>query len=169
MKKRRGLSIIITVMILIGLSLSTIAGIFLWTKNYSSGVEKQLTSEELCSKIVFNLEDFCYHNQMIYNVETEVYEQAANLKFMVKNNLDSLEIYGFLISVIDSKGNSRTISTLQFNEVQELEFKQMTTDFIPDIRNTVELKILPQLNNSGKIIPCNNQEKTTNFGRIREC
>jgi hypothetical protein len=166
---KKGLSTIVTVLILVSLTLVILAGVFFWMKNFSSKTQRETDIRKLCSEIVFDSRDFCYSSQTIYNVETGTNEEATNIKFNIRNEMDTRQIYGFLISLVDSGGSSRTISTLPFNEIEGQETKQLTTDFISNMDAIDRLKIVPEINSSNELIICNEQEKSAEWGSIGKC
>ena len=165
---KRGISSIMGSLLLV-LAASILIGIvFLWIRGSFSEISRQSMAEQLCNKIKFDVEDFCFEQISIENVVTDQIETKQRIRFNGENSASDSEIEGFLLS-LGYEGRTIPISTLPYSELHGGDIRTLFTEFIEDINNIIEIKVLPKTRSQRGIFVCHNQERTIPGDSIQNC
>jgi hypothetical protein len=159
-KKKRGMSEVMTALLLILLVITTIAAVFIWNKQIFSSLT---SGSKGCSEISLSIADFCYNPQTIMG------QPKLGLTFNVRNELETKPIAGFLVFIDDGYGNTQTISNLADSNIAGFETKKLTTDFFPDSGKTSSATITPQQEINNKIVSCTDKQTTIKWSTIKPC
>jgi hypothetical protein len=158
-KKKRGMSEVLVAVLMILLVTSTIAAVFIWNKQIFSSLT---SSSQTCTQITLTTGDFCYESKTIMG------QPKRDLKFNVRNELNTTVIHGFLIFIDDNYGNTQTLSTLSSTSVVGFETKSLTSDYFSD-NGISNVRIIPQLKEKDKVISCDDKKITLKWATVPLC
>jgi hypothetical protein len=165
-RKKKGMSEVMTALLLILLAITIIAAVFIWNKQIFSSLT---SGSNTCSEISFSIGDFCYEEQNIQNIQTGQLELKTHLKFNVRNEFQNKVIEGFLVFIDDEYGNTQTISSLFDTQIAGFESKSLTTDFFSNTGKISNVRIAPQIKEGAKIVSCTEKQVTIKWSTIKKC
>jgi len=171
MKKgnRKGLSPVISTILMIALVIAISGGVFLWTRGYVSKAGAETLEQQTCSQAIYKIRDFCYEDQAVYNVDTKTNEQSRKIKFNVRNENSKTEIYGFLVYLDYNSKDTKLISTLPYNTIPTQDVKSVESDFFSDTNEIKQIRSVPEIESQKKIIVCSGKETIVNWGEMKAC
>lgn len=118
MKRKKGVSIIVGEVILIGIVLALGVSYFVWTKTLSSTAGSQGAGEVSCSQISLLIGDVCYNTV------------GANrqIQFSTRNDAE-IKIWNFSI-MVEYEGEIKTFYPLGESDVEQNDFKTIKSQTI---------------------------------------
>jgi hypothetical protein len=167
-KKKRGISTVITILLLVALTVVIIGAVFLWNKEiFSSATSMSID----CSKVKFTVDDICYEEQNVKNIETGQNELKTHLKFNARNEMENKEIEGFLVFFTLNGGNIKMISSLFNTQVKSTETKNLITDFfsINEEEEINFIQIVPKIIEKNEIKICDEKGVDIQWETVKNC
>ena len=167
---KKGVNVVISTLLLVAMVVSLVAVYFFWIRGYLSKAQSESSTQQSCSNVEFTAADFCKSVQTVFDITTgESRTDSIQIRFNLRNDVQTQAIAGFLITLDDGKGNTRTISTLPYSDVQGADTKQLATDLIKDTTNINEIGVIPEIDQGGNLVPCSSQEKRISWQGIGSC
>ena len=161
------MSPIIGAVVLIMMIMVIASGVFLWMRSSVTKAEEEALVQQECQKIEFVLDDFCYEEELIPNLETE--PQLRNyIRFNGRNDAEEPELYGFLI-FIDYEGSTISIQSSIYSEIEGYDSKSVTSDFIEDIENIKQIRVVPKIKDGTRVFICEEKEKKIHWEAVEPC
>jgi hypothetical protein len=163
-REKRGISAAITTVIIIAIVVVLLGIIFIFGKNTLEKAKQEALGEKLCSEVEFSVGDFCYTT-----IPSDSGEKSI-IRFNGVNEANNM-LDGFLIS-LDYGGETKSViavSTLPYSELENGQAKTLNTEIIESIENVNQIKIIPRINNTGKIIVCNKNTQTFDGEEVNVC
>jgi hypothetical protein len=160
-REKKGISTIITTVLIIGLVVVLSGVIFIFAKNSVEKAKQETSGEKLCSETEFSVGDFCHST--ILSDSGEKFIIRFNGRNQANNKLD-----GFLIS-LDYDGETIPISTLPYSELENGQAKTLNTEIIENINGIKHITVIPRINNNGKNIVCNKNTETFDWNGVKTC
>jgi hypothetical protein len=165
---KRGLSQVVSIMLLIVLGVIVIGGIFIWQSGFLETIQKDAALKKLCSTLEFRADGLCFNELTLKNKDGTDGQSSTNIKFDVINDANS-KITGFLLMLIDESGNSKTISIVEIMELAGQQGFKFTTEGISNTGNIKKVSIIPQTILDEKTISCYDRKKIINKEEITQC
>ncbi len=166
---KRGISVIISTLLLIVIVMSLAAIYFLWTRVIISNTQSGASAQKSCEKVQFAANDFCLGTYSLLNSEGSS-TTVKNIKFSVRNAASDQNISGFAVSLVDRGGNDYLLSTLPTSEAVAADSLQLSTGWIQMNLGDIKSIILqPQINSSGNLITCNSQQMEVPWSEVGTC
>jgi len=166
---KRGLSQVVSIMLLIVLGVVVIGGIFIWQSGSLETIQKDAALKKLCSTLEFRADGLCFERINTYSQIGELVKSSTRLKFDAINDASS-KITGFLLVLTDDAGNTETISTFPSNEISGQQGKKFITNFLSNPSGNInKVSLVPQTISNEKTISCYDRKKTINKEEIIEC
>ena len=160
-REKKGISIVITTVLIIAIVVVLSGIIFLFAKNSLEKAKGEALGEKLCSEVSFSVGDFCYGT-----ISSDSGEKSI-IRFNGINEAQNL-LDGFLIS-LDYGGEIISVSTLPYSELENEQAKTLNTEIIENMENIKQIEIIPRINNNGKIVVCDKNTETFDWEEIGEC
>ncbi len=166
---KRGISAVISALLLVAIVMSLAAIYFLWTRVIISNTQSGASAQKACEKVQFAANDFCLGTSSLLNPDGSS-TSVKNIKFNVQNAASNQNISGFTVSLIDSGGDSHLLSTLPTSEAVAANSLQLSTGWIQtDLGNMKSIVLQPQINSSGSLITCNSQQMEVPWSEVGTC
>jgi len=124
--------------------------------------------QQECQKIKFVIGDFCYEDVSVENIETGESEGKTRIKFNGRNDASEPELYGFLI-FIDYEGSTISIPSSPYSEIEGYDSKSVTIDFIEDIPNIKQIRVVPKIKTKRKVFICEEKEVVVKLESVEQC
>ncbi len=154
---KRGMNPVIGSVLLVMLVMAVGSMIFLWMRYSVTKAEEEALIQQECQKIEFVVEDFCYEDVIVDNINTGESEKKTHIRFNGRNDASELELEGFLI-FIDYKGSTISIPSSPYSEIEGHNSKSVTTDFITDIENINRIRVVPKIKKERDMFICEEKE-----------
>jgi flagellin-like protein len=166
-KKKRGISAIITILLLVAFVIILTAAILLWNKELFS----HMTSDSIsCNKVKFTPDDICYEEQNVQNIQTGQIEPKTHLKFNVINEMEDNELEGFLVFFTFKSGNIKMISSLFNTQVKSDETKSLITDFFSIKEEEIDIvRVVPKIIEKHEIQICDEKGVDIQWETVKNC
>ena len=160
-KEKRGISPVITTVLIISIVVVISGIIFIFAKNSLEKAKEEAEGERLCSEVEFSVADFC-HEQ----IDTDEGRKSI-ITFNGVNEAGS-SFDGFLIST-DYGGNIIPVSTLPYSELDSGEAKTLHTEVLEDINDIKKIEVIPRIKSDNQNVICNKNSETFDWEEIGEC
>ncbi len=155
--KKKGLSIIVGEVILIGIVLALGISYFIWTRTISSTAGSQGAGEITCSSLSLLIGDVCY-------------TENAGLKtvqFSVRNDAN-IKIWNFSV-MIEYNGGAKTFYPLGESEVESSGFKTLTSQAIDSSITPDRVLISPIIKIDSQFFICNDKGLVKIWSELKQC
>ena len=154
---KKGLSPIISTVLMIALVLSVAGLVFGWTRYTVKTAQEEALELQSCSELKFVVGDFCYGGIEVDLISGSKDIKEIAIKFNGRNDVAGEEIEGFNFQ-IDYGGTIKLVSTFSPDSPESglgpSEAGTFLTHEIEDVDNIREIKVSPIINVEGKTITC---------------
>ena len=165
---KKGLSPIISTVLLILMVLVIASVVFIWAKYIVKDSGEEAQAQQLCSEVDFVVGDFCYETIEVENLETGLTEITYRFRFNAKNNAEEPELYRFIIS-LDYGGETKPLDSFENTELGDYDAKNIETYPLEDISGIKKIKIIPKVKKDMNIFVCEEQGVEINWEQVKEC
>lgn len=154
---KKAISPVIGTVILISLSVVLGVTVFIWTKNYASNIGEETSEQALCRNVNFAVGDVCYQDS----------GEGRKIKFNVQNYASNLSLSGFMIT-LEYEGSIKSVSS-ELIEINALSSGDVVSEFIENIEEIKQIKIIPKIKSDTKIINCEDKEIVVVWREVKTC
>jgi flagellin-like protein len=165
---KKGLSPVVGAVLLIMMVIAIGSGVFLWMRGSITKAEEEALVQQECQKIDFIVDDFCYEDILVENIETGESVGETRIRFNGRNDASEPELYGFLV-FIDYDGRTISIPTAPYSEVEGYESRSVATSFIEDIENIRQIRVVPKIKQEREVFICEEKEKIISWEGVQPC
>jgi len=166
---KRGISAVISALLLVVVVLSLAAVYFLWTRVILANTESGASAQKACENVRFAADDFCLATSSLFNSDGSTSE-VKSLRFNVRNAAPNQNISGFRISLINNGGTSYLLSTLPASDINSAASAQIGSQWLSMSTSDIsKLVIQPQINASGELISCESKGMEIPWGGVGTC
>jgi len=165
---KKGISPVVSSILLIALVILVGGLVFLWMSHTLEKSEDLTLEKKLCDSSNFVIGDFCYENINVENLETGEFENKVRMEFNGRNEASEPELEGFMV-FLDYDGRALSISSLVHSEIEGFGSKRITTDFIEDISEIKQIRLVPKIKENNKIFICEKKEIIVGWGDVEPC
>ena len=165
---KRGLSQVVSIMLLIVLGIVIIGGLFIWQSGFLEILQKDAAMKKLCSTLEFRADGLCYKT-----LTSPPFNGGAETLFTVLEfnaiNDGGPTIIEFLLILTDKSGNSATYSILSEKKISAQQGDKFTTDEVFNIEAIDKISIIPKINFNDKSILCEERKKVFDNDGVESC
>lgn len=165
---KRGLSTVVSAVLLVALVMVAGSVIFLWMKGLMNVSEEEAIIQQECEKVQWELGDLCYEIVSIENLQTGVFEDKVCLLFNGYNEASDVDLAGFLI-FLDYDGSTISIPSAPNTELESYSPQELASDFIEDLEGIIQVRVAPKLVSQDISFICEEKEITVLWEDIEEC
>ncbi len=166
---KRGLSPIISTILLIGMVVVVAGLVFSWSRYIVKNSAEEALEQQLCSEVDFVVGDFCYEIISVGNIDPRVMDEITyRFRFNAKNNVEEPELYRFILS-LDYGGETKPLDSFENTELGEYDAKNIESYPLEDISGIKKVRIIPKVKEGRNIFVCEEQGVEINEEQIKEC